>query len=222
MIQVVGASGNRADPGRLTTGTVLRSDVATSVTHVERIRSFIAVDIGPDVRAALDAMTRELARTGADARWVRSEGMHATLKFLGGVEATRLQAVHDAVDPVVRGSATMTMKTRGIGAFPSPRRARVVWAGIECAGLAELARRIGLALTPLGFEPEGRTFHPHVTLARVRSGRGGDALAAAIEQHRDDSFGSGGVAAVVLYRSRLQTGGSVYEPLWTIPLAQHK
>jgi 2'-5' RNA ligase len=192
------------------------------VAHVERIRSFIAVDIGPEVRAALFAMTRELARTGADARWVRPEGMHATLKFLGGVEPTQLEAVRSAVESVAGGHVTLTMAIRGLGAFPTLRRPRVLWAGLRCNGLAELARDIDAALTPLGFEPEKRAFNPHITLARIRSLRGWDALGAAVETNADVVFGELDVATLTIYRSTLRRDGAVYEALWTIPLAQHK
>jgi len=192
------------------------------VAQVERIRSFIAVDIGPEVRAALREMTSELTHTGADARWVRPEGMHATLKFLGGVEATRLQAVRNAVESAVCNCGTMKMSVRGLGAFPSVRRPRVLWAGLQCDGLAELAQGVDMALTPLGFVPEKRPFHPHVTLARMRSLRGCQALAAAIERHKNDEFGKIDVSAVTIYRSKLQRDGAVYDSLWTIPLAQHK
>ena len=188
----------------------------------ERIRSFIAVDIGVEVRAALSKVTRVLARSDADARWVRPEGMHATLKFLGGVDSNRLDQVHDALVTAADGHGALRLHVAGLGAFPSLRRPRVLWAGLHCPGLRELAASIDEALVPLGFEPEKRAFNAHVTLARLRSLRGWENLAPAVEAHAEDEFGRVAVAAVVLYRSTLRRDGAVYTPLWTIPLAQHK
>lgn len=193
-----------------------------SVAHVERIRSFIAIDLGAEIRAALHAVTSELARAGADARWVRPEAMHATLKFLGGVEATRLEAVRDTVDSVAADHDAMRLPARGLGAFPSMQRPRVLWAGLDASGLAVLANSIDSALAPLGFEPEARPFNPHITLARLRSLRGWPTLSTAVAAHADDDFGSVDVKAVTIYRSTLNQRGAVYKPLWTIPLAQHK
>lgn len=193
-----------------------------SVAQVERIRSFIAVDIGPEVRAALSTITRELARAGADARWTRPEGMHATLKFLGAVEATRLQAVHDAVERIAAGHNVMKMYARGLGAFPSLQRPRVLWCGLHCEGLEDLAHAIDSELTSLGFESEKRPFSAHITLARLRSGRRLEPLRSAVQQHLADSFGSVDVNTVTIYRSTLRRDGAVYDALWTIPLAQHK
>ena len=192
------------------------------MAQVERIRTFIAVDLGLEVRAALSATTRELASTGADARWVRAEGMHATLKFLGGVEPKRLDAARNALEPVAAASPAMKLSVRRLGAFPSLRRPRVLWAGIDCPGLADLAARIDAALSPLGFPLEQRSFNPHITLARIRSLRGWTELADAIERHREDTFGDNDVIGVTIYRSTLRPDGAVYDALWTIPLAQHK
>jgi 2'-5' RNA ligase len=192
------------------------------VKQSERIRSFIAVDIGAEVRAALGQLSRTLARGGADARWVKPEGMHATLKFLGGVEAERLEQVRAALGQAAAGHACLHLRVAGLGAFPTMRRPRVLWAGLHCQGLRELAAAIDAALVPLGFEPEKRDFNAHVTLARLRSLRGWESLAPVVQAHAGDEFGRIDIDAVVLYRSTLHRDGAIYTPLWTIPLAQHK
>jgi 2'-5' RNA ligase len=192
------------------------------VAQVERIRSFVAVDIGSEVRAALQTISRELARAGADARWIRPEGMHATLKFLGSVESMQLDAVRSAVERIAGRHDAMRMSARGLGGFPSLRRPRVLWCGLECDGLAELAADIDSELARLGFESEKRPFSAHITLARVKSDRGLAPLLRAIEQHRADEFGAVDIDAVTIYRSTLRRDGAVYDALWTIPLAQHK
>ena len=186
------------------------------------IRSFIAVDLAASVRQAVAELQSELARIKADVRWVRAEGMHVTLKFLGSVEAPRLERVHEALAAAVADQPALHVQARDLGAFPGWRRPRVVWVGLHGEGLVELAQRIDVALAPLGFEREQRPFTPHLTLGRVNSPRGWARLEEVCKAHLDDDFGASDIGAVTIYRSTLQRGGAVYTPLWTIPLRQHK
>lgn len=186
------------------------------------IRSFVAVDLDAAVRQAVRVVQSELARINADVRWVRTEGMHVTLKFLGSVAAPRLERVHDALVARFAVQPVLHVRTRGLGAFPGWRRPRVVWVGLHGDGLAELAQCVDAALTPLGFEPEQRPFTPHLTLGRVNSPRGWARLEELCQAHLDDDFGESDISAVTIYQSTLQRGGSVYTPLWTIPLGRHK
>lgn len=172
--------------------------------------------------AAVGALQEELAATHADVRWVRAAGMHMTLKFLGAVDASRLDGVHAALRPAISGRAALHVRVRGIGAFPSFRRPRVLWVGVIADGLEALAHAVDAALTPLGFEPETRAFTPHLTLGRVNSLRDWPRLESVITHHAEDDFGSSGVDAVTIYRSTLRRDGAVYTPLWTIPLSGNK
>jgi len=192
------------------------------MSETERIRSFIAIDLAEPVRAAIASLQRELARANADVRWVRREGMHVTLKFLGAVEAPRLERVHEAVETALHTQPALHVRAHGVGAFPSLRRPRVLWVGLEAEGLVELAAQIDAAVTPLGFEPEKRSFTPHATLGRVNSLRRWAALEAQLATHIDDDFGSSDVDAVTIYRSTLRPTGSIYTPLWTMSLNKHK
>ncbi len=186
------------------------------------IRSFVAVDLEAPVRHAVVDLQSELARIKADIRWVRAEGLHVTLKFLGSVEASRLEHVREALAGVVREQPALRVRVRELGAFPGWRRPRVVWVGLHGEGLAELAQRIDAALEPLGFERERRAFTPHLTLGRVNSLRGWLRVEEVCKAHLDDDFGETDISAVTIYRSTLQRGGAVYTPLWTIPLGRHK
>jgi 2'-5' RNA ligase len=192
------------------------------VSSDEQIRSFIAVDLAPQVRTALLDMCKELAGAGADVRWVRADGLHVTLKFLGPVQHSRLQRVRDQLAAVLVGQPRLHLEVRGLGAFPSLHRPRVLWAGIIGDGLAELARRARAALDELGFEAEKRAFQPHVTLGRVRSMRRWERLEALMKSHLEARFGESHVDAVIVYRSTLRPDGAVYNPLWTIPLGGHR
>jgi RNA 2',3'-cyclic 3'-phosphodiesterase len=191
-------------------------------SEVERIRSFVAVDLGGAVRAAMQELLAQFARLKADIRWVRREGLHVTLKFLGAVEAPRLERVHAAVAAAVADRPALQLRVQGLGAFPSLRRPRVLWVGLHGHGLVELAACVVAAVTPLGFEPETRAFTPHVTLGRVNGLRGWPRLEELVEAHREDEFGTTDIDAVTIYRSTLRPGGSMYTPLWTIPLLRNK
>jgi len=186
------------------------------------IRSFVAIDVEPAVRAALRALQSEFVNTHADVRWVRPEGLHVTLKFLGAVEAARLETVHAALVAALVDRPPLRLAVRGLGAFPSWRRPRVVWVGLDGEGLAELAACAERTLTGLGFPGEGRPFTPHLTLGRVNSLRGWPQLEELIKAHLQDDFGDSHIDAVIIYRSTLQPGGAAYTSLWTIPLQGHK
>ncbi|MEK7848688.1 MAG: RNA 2',3'-cyclic phosphodiesterase, partial [Chloroflexota bacterium] len=143
----------------------------------EQLRLFVAVELPPGVRAALAGLQRELRpRCGAGVRWVDAKGIHLTLKFLGGVEGARVPPVQAAVEQAASGQAAFRLSLGSTGFFPNPRRPRVFWVGIEgeVERLGALARRVEVALSPLGFPPERRPFSPHLTLGGVRDGAAGE------------------------------------------------
>lgn len=181
------------------------------------VRAFLAVELAPPLHAGLVALKAELATHCSGVRWVRDEGLHATVKFLGATPEALLPAVQAAIADPVRRSPVLAAHVRGLGAFPSRRRPRVVWVGLECPGLAEVAVAIDAALEPLGFAREQRAFAAHVTLGRVTGGAGAPALAAALDTHDTIDLGRGPIAAVSAYRSDLRRGGALYTKLWTIP-----
>ena len=141
------------------------------------------------------------------------------MKFLGGVEATRLDAIAEALKGAAVRCRPFELSVSGLGAFPTPARARVLWAGIE-AGAAEataLARHVDDALVPLGFEREARAFSAHVTLGRVRTPRSNPQVAPALTGARD--FGRQRVEQLALMRSELSPRGARYTELAITPLS---
>ena len=181
------------------------------------MRCFVAVDIPTGVRDAL--LAAQAALRGrlrhADVRWVGSDQLHLTLKFLGTVPAERVAAISAALERVAASAALLSLTAAGLGAFPSTASARVLWAGITAGtgDSAELAAAIDAATAALGFAPETRPFRCHLTLGRVRSRRGVPGLAAAIQQIRDVAFGRWVAADIVLYESRLRPTGALYVPI---------
>jgi 2'-5' RNA ligase len=189
----------------------------TSVVKEPTLRSFLAVEVAPDIHAALVELKRELSHAGAAVRWVRDAGLHATVKFLGRVPDAQLPALRDALAAAVGTAAPPRAAVRGIGMFPNAKRPRVVWVGVDCQPLTDIATAVDAALEPLGFARENRPYHAHITLGRVKELRGWGPLDAALHAHRADDFGRCTITELIAYRSDLRRDGAVYTKLWTIP-----
>lgn len=142
---------------------------------MEQIRAFIAIELPPVVRDALDAFSARLAGqvTQGSVRWVKPEAMHLTLRFLGDTAVDLLPRVRQAMDDAAAVSNPLRLRVEGFGCFPNCKRPRVLWAGV--AGEVEAARalkeNLDKGLTPLGWAAEERPFSPHLTLGRVKDGR---------------------------------------------------
>jgi len=152
--------------------------------------------------------------------WVRRENLHLTLKFLGEVEEAALGTVGDAIRQVAARHAPFRLVFSGLGAFPQPRTARVVWVGVgEGAGaLAELYAEMEARLEPLGFQREARPFTSHLTLGRVRGPGRREQLAAAVTSMAPDAVGEMLLDRIDLMRSELRPEGARYSVLRTFPL----
>jgi len=159
-------------------------------------------------------------------RWVRPEGIHLTLKFFGNVPEEKIPLLAQAASSVAQKFGAFRLRLAGLGAFPSERRPRVVWTGLQgdIKELTRLQQQLEEAFVPLGFPPEGRPFVPHVTLGRVKSNRGLAKLRHLIEVNRK-SVGQGWeeirVDYLILYKSTLKPSGAVYTPLKIIPLGRN-
>jgi RNA 2',3'-cyclic 3'-phosphodiesterase len=133
------------------------------------LRTFVAVFPPPEVSEALYRAARTLPASKVF-RLVTPEKIHLTLKFLGDVAEDDLDGVTQALEPVRERHEPFEVSTSGLGAFPSERRARILWAGVSEGSelLRELARDVEDLLEPAGFEHEGRPYVPHLTLGRAR------------------------------------------------------
>jgi 2'-5' RNA ligase len=183
------------------------------------MRLFVALDIPEDVRSAIGALAAKLRPACRNARWVRIEGLHVTLKFIGETSAEKTEVIKSAL-AAVPGRVPIPMNFRGLGFFPNERRPRVLWAGIEAGSeLAALAAAVETTLDPLGIPREERHFSPHLTLARFDTPRGLDALHAAVEMASLLEFGGTTAKEFHLYQSVLKPGGAEYTRLATFSFA---
>ncbi|HEV2644334.1 MAG TPA: RNA 2',3'-cyclic phosphodiesterase [Candidatus Elarobacter sp.] len=135
------------------------------------MRLFLAIDFARDLRDALHHTTTPLRAAAPDVRWVSAERLHLTVKFLGEQTAEIESLLHPIMDAVAARHHRMDIALAGVGAFPSFRRARVVWIGVTpSVQLARLYDDVDVACERLGVPRETRAFRPHVTLGRVRPG----------------------------------------------------
>jgi len=184
------------------------------------VRTFIAVDVDPQVRRRAEDMIRQLASSGASAKWVEPEQMHVTLKFLGDVEQGELHRVAGAVETAAAGLPPFEVAFGGAGAFPSIQRPRTLWLGVAegAEPIALLQERIERELEKLGFPKENRRFHAHLTLGRIR-GRGPErALTDALTTAADFDAGPSIIDRVITFSSSLSRHGPKYEPIATVEL----
>jgi RNA 2',3'-cyclic 3'-phosphodiesterase len=182
----------------------------------ESIRVFCAVELTEEIRAAVAAHAARLRREFPDARasWARPEGLHITLKFIGEVEAPRVEALTRAAEAAVEGMKPFRLSIEESGTFPPRGAARVLWLGFrdESGQLSRLQRRLEQECESAGFPAEPRAFKPHLTLARLRTPKDAHALS---EAHRHATFGPYHfqVSELLVIRSQLGPGGSRYTAL---------
>jgi len=186
---------------------------------IERWRCFVAVPLPESLRSDLaDVVSAWRGDAhGPDLRWTDAAGWHLTLAFLGWIQAGLSDEILRSLVAPAREARPVELSSGGLGAFPSPRRARVLWYGMtDAAGAARsLAEVIRKALAPIVPRVEdGSPFRPHVTLARVRAERGAD-LSAWIAGRTVPS-GVVPLERVILYRSHLGRGPAQYEPLGSV------
>ena len=177
------------------------------------IRAFIAANLAFSVGEEMTKVQSALQQAQGDIHWIKPQGLHLTLQFLGNIEQTRVEPILTALRQTASLQSEFRVRTQGLGAFPSLKRPRVLWAGLSGEGLYELNTKIASALGVLGFPAEGRAFRPHITLGRVRSQRGWDPVLERVKEHRQDDFGESLIDTVTLYQSDLEPSGTVYTAL---------
>jgi 2'-5' RNA ligase len=178
-------------------------------------RTFVAVELTPEIRGRANQLIAKLRRVVADVRWVEPENLHLTLKFLGDVDVLEIPRVCEAVNAAVDDFSPFELEIIGAGAFPDLVRPRTLWLGVGegAEGMAELHDRLQSALAPLGFREEGRRFRPHVTLGRVRDSYEDSRFAQVFAEHADHHAGNMLVGDVTVFSSELSRQGSRYEVL---------
>ena len=188
------------------------------------LRAFIAVEIPPEIHQAIEEETAPVraALNKSLVRWVPAANTHLTLKFLGDVSPANVEMLTQMLGVEANQHQTFEMKFEGLGAFPNPKRPRVIWIGIQApAELEALQHGIEAAAAILGYPVEKRPFSPHLTIGRVKQNVGSagmQKIRLALEETQVGSLGTARVAAVHLFKSDLKPTGAVYTQLYSAPL----
>jgi 2'-5' RNA ligase len=181
------------------------------------LRLFVAIEIPSDIRGTLATFLNEMRGAAPQAKWVRAENLHVTLKFLGETDAAKLQAVRNGLASI-RSAGPVTLEFRGLGFFPHEKRPRVFWVGIEASGnLKGLAQDIEHGMHKLGFPLEDRPFAPHLTLARFNPRGLPPRLMPATKENASRNFGTFSTREVHLIESKLKPTGAEYTPVQSFP-----
>jgi len=181
----------------------------------ESIRAFIAIPLPGDVKAQAREIQTQFRDTGLRLRWVKPHGIHLTLKFLGDIDRTQVPVVETVLQVAAGTSPPLNLAAKGIGVFPTVKKARVLWMGVagDTPALHTFYGRLETQLETLGFKPEKRRFNAHLTLARAKGRLDPARLVGAMEAIGRFEPIRFEAREVVLYRSELKPDGAVYTKL---------
>lgn len=184
------------------------------------VRTFICIEIPDSIKQRIERLQEDLRPIKAQVSWTKPANIHLTLKFLGNVEAPRIDRVHKAVERAAAGIGPFDVEVEGAGCFPSARNPRVLWIGLSRIpeALKQLSARIEDELAREAFPAEKRKFSPHLTIGRVREPRNAGIVAEALIA---SGFASEAFEAteVIVMRSDLKPTGSIYTPQAVVKLA---
>lgn len=191
------------------------------MTNEKTIRLFTAIEPPREILRKIEQIQLGLQKLiQGSVRWLRPEGIHLTIKFLGDVAISRRAEIEDRLGQQVRLAAPMNLRASRLGAFPNLDRPRVIWIGIggDIKPLEELTKRLDEAFLSLGFLAEERPFQPHLTLARVKIPKMLIGLAEAMEQDALYDAGSFTAASLSLIQSELTPQRAIYTRLASFSL----
>ncbi len=182
------------------------------------VRAFLAFDLPQDVKHVLIGEMDRLRRRLPPARWVRPEGLHVTVKFLGEVPVPRLERLERGLAERLGELAPVEIRLAGAGFFPSPSQARVAWVGGEAPGARAVVEEVESIAGMLGFPRERRAWHLHVTLARLDTPWPRYAAEELLAWGEDLALPGFLCRELVCFESHLRPGGAVYTPRRRVPL----
>lgn len=184
------------------------------------IRSFIAIPMDPEVARATARLIDRLRQPGDGIKWVPTDNLHLTLKFLGDVHNTEVPRVCEVLGKVCGGFEPFELLFHGAGGLPALDRARVLYAGVEdpSGTLTSIAMALERELAELGFKPEPRDYRPHLTLGRAKARKASEEVVQRVRSETETDLGSMWVSEVQLIASFLDKHGPTYQVMDTVDL----
>lgn len=190
------------------------------------LRTFIAADFPQEILKKIGKITAYFKTQSPPKaiKWVDTDHLHLTIKFIGDLPEENLPSAEALLRETLKAYAPFSVSVGGLGVFPSPKRPRVIWLGVQGpAQLMDIHYSLNRACTEVGVKPEKRAFHPHLTLGRVRRHVGQDLvheIGETFSQFKVDTLGSAPIEEIILYESKLTPQGPIYTPLFVVPLHQ--
>ncbi len=186
------------------------------------LRSFLAFELSPEMKSAVKTAYEDASKSRLDVRWVRPEGIHVTVVFMGNIKEEEIAPMGSEIGKVCSDFAPFRASLKGIGCFPNHRNPRVIWIGMEgdIERLSRFRDDLQKRLIPFGIEVETRALKPHLTLGRFKKPlRDERELRKFMEQHSTLTSASCSLHELVLFKSALNPGGAIYTKLLSWPLS---
>jgi 2'-5' RNA ligase len=186
------------------------------------MRVFVAIPLPSELRSKLLAVQQEFRQIPLEATWVREDGFHVTLKFLGEVQAERVDDIVAAMLETVRKYRPFVVKLREVGVFPHESQPRVLWVGLrdQAGVLGHLQRNLEESLARKGFPHDVRSYNPHLTLARLKNLKYQSEFSRSLDRQRNHEVGQFEVNHLELLESRLHPTGARYSVINAVTLRQ--
>ena len=190
------------------------------------LRAFIAIELPKNTLDAIEKQTTRLHQIlgNESIRWVPTQNMHLTLKFLGDIATSHMEFLKQLLIREAASHSQFNLQLGGLGSFPTSRRPRLLWIGIHApANLVSLQKSIEAGASRLGYEQEERVFSPHLTIGRTRQSISPPELQkirAALDTIQLGNIGTARVDSIHLIKSDLQPSGSIYTKLFSAPLTK--
>jgi 2'-5' RNA ligase len=184
-----------------------------------QVRAFLAFEMSEQCRQEIAEQMSRIRTALPPARWVRPEGVHLTLKFLGDSDPEVLQALTAELTPALAELPPVAVELRGAGFFPNRSRPRVAWLGGVASGVEPVVAAIERVARHHGYSRERRAWSLHLTLARLRKPWPADAVESFLEWGDGVLLPRFQCSEVILFSSELKPTGAVYTVLDQVPLA---
>lgn len=183
---------------------------------MQNIRTFIAIEVGNDVKARAADLIKRLKKSEADVKWVAPQNMHITLKFLGDVPNVEVPDICRHIAEVTAKFEPFEVEFGAVGAFPDASRPKTLWIGVAPGEGFDRLEALNNAIEErlhdqMGFPRERRRFHPHLTLGRVNSGgEAQQALSEIVQEHAHFDASITEIDEVLIFASYLEKSGPTY------------
>lgn len=180
---------------------------------MSQLRAFLAIDVDEDLKVKMYKIIKEFKKIDANIKYVDLENLHLTLKFFGDIDTEGIDLLSSKIEKVVSNFDGFTIKIKGCGAFPNNNRIKVIWLGLEDDDLVkQLHDGLDKEFVALGFDKD-KKFSSHLTIGRMKSGKGKNQVKSTIEEFRDIEIGEMAVDKIILKKSTLTPQGPIYDDL---------